>query len=130
MRIVNKYFKVLYKVYPRCSQENSVDGEPVAEVEEVPSVAVASAPSVPSHPSGPQGPLPPTASTCHELHDLSDDPVAEPDSEPSFKTVKERECWKMFRKMAEKGVTVSYDTVLRYVGGWKSNIFLKMVNLN
>lgn len=34
-------------------------------------------------------------------------------SEPEFHTDKERECWRLYRKMCEKGVSVSYDTVLR-----------------
>ncbi|XP_017481689.1 PREDICTED: uncharacterized protein LOC108370787 [Rhagoletis zephyria] len=29
------------------------------------------------------------------------------------RSLKERECWKLYRKMSVKGVTVSYDTVLR-----------------
>lgn len=28
-------------------------------------------------------------------------------------TVKEKECWRLFRKMDKKGVAVSYDTILR-----------------
>lgn len=28
-------------------------------------------------------------------------------------TLKERECWKLFQKMSNKGVTVSYETILR-----------------
>ncbi|KAJ9589871.1 hypothetical protein L9F63_017026 [Diploptera punctata] len=35
------------------------------------------------------------------------------DSEPEFQTTKERECWQLYRRMLEKGVSVSYDTVLR-----------------
>lgn len=37
----------------------------------------------------------------------------EEDAEPTFSTPKERECWELFKKMSEKGVSVSYDTVLR-----------------
>jgi hypothetical protein len=47
-------------------------------------------------------------------------PVSEPvppeDAvEPEFQTPKERECWQLYRRMLEKGVSVSYDTVLRSV---------------
>ncbi|XP_021938174.1 uncharacterized protein LOC110838856 [Zootermopsis nevadensis] len=35
------------------------------------------------------------------------------DVEPEFQTPKERECWQLYRRMMEKGVSVSYDTVLR-----------------
>lgn len=29
------------------------------------------------------------------------------------RTIKERECWKLFQKMSKKGVNVTYDTILR-----------------
>lgn len=29
------------------------------------------------------------------------------------RSLKERECWKLFQKMMNKGVTISYDTILR-----------------
>nr|CAD7578344.1 unnamed protein product [Timema californicum] len=32
---------------------------------------------------------------------------------PEFKSPKEKECWELYRRMCDKGVTVSYDTVLR-----------------
>ncbi|XP_022228198.2 uncharacterized protein LOC111077981 isoform X2 [Drosophila obscura] len=32
---------------------------------------------------------------------------------PYVRSIKERECWKLFQKMCAKGVSVSYDTVLR-----------------
>jgi hypothetical protein len=35
------------------------------------------------------------------------------DVEPEFQTPKERECWQLYRRMLEKGVSVSYDTILR-----------------
>ncbi|PSN33287.1 hypothetical protein C0J52_20680 [Blattella germanica] len=35
------------------------------------------------------------------------------DAEPEFQSPKERECWQLYRRMVEKGVSVSYDTVLR-----------------
>jgi hypothetical protein len=42
------------------------------------------------------------------------EPVASEDAvEPHFQTPKERECWQLYRRMLEKGVSVSYDTVLR-----------------
>ncbi|XP_046734941.1 uncharacterized protein LOC124404651 [Diprion similis] len=34
-------------------------------------------------------------------------------SEPQFQTRKERECWHLYRRMCDKGVYVSFDTVLR-----------------
>jgi len=34
-------------------------------------------------------------------------------AEPQFQTPKERECWQLYRRMLEKGVSVSYDTILR-----------------
>lgn len=34
-------------------------------------------------------------------------------SEPEFQTRKERECWHLYRRMCDKGVYVSFDTVLR-----------------
>jgi hypothetical protein len=41
------------------------------------------------------------------------DPVGSQDGEPEFQSPKERECWQLYRRMLEKGVSVSYDTVLR-----------------
>lgn len=41
------------------------------------------------------------------------DPVVSQDAEPEFQSPKERECWQLYRRMLEKGVSVSYDTVLR-----------------
>ncbi|XP_076672962.1 uncharacterized protein LOC143371550 [Andrena cerasifolii] len=34
-------------------------------------------------------------------------------TEPQFQTNKEKECWHLYRKMCDKGVSVSFDTVLR-----------------
>ncbi|KYM85874.1 hypothetical protein ALC53_04363 [Atta colombica] len=34
-------------------------------------------------------------------------------SEPQFQTTKEKECWYLYRRMCDKGVCVSFDTVLR-----------------
>ncbi|KOC67474.1 hypothetical protein WH47_11653 [Habropoda laboriosa] len=34
-------------------------------------------------------------------------------TEPHFQTNKEKECWHLYRKMCDKGVCVSFDTVLR-----------------
>lgn len=31
----------------------------------------------------------------------------------SLKTAKEKECWKLFQKMTNRGISVSYDTILR-----------------
>lgn len=33
--------------------------------------------------------------------------------EPKFGSEKEKQCWEMYRKMADKGLKVSYDTILR-----------------
>lgn len=35
-------------------------------------------------------------------------------SEPHFQTTKEKECWHLYKRMCDKGVCVSFDTVLRY----------------
>ncbi|KZC12746.1 hypothetical protein WN55_05346 [Dufourea novaeangliae] len=35
-------------------------------------------------------------------------------TEPQFHTNKEKECWHLYRKMCDKGVCVSFDTVLRF----------------
>ena len=36
-------------------------------------------------------------------------------AEPYCQTPKEKECWHLYRKMCDKGVFVSFDTVLRYI---------------
>lgn len=35
-------------------------------------------------------------------------------AEPYCQTPKEKECWHLYRRMCDKGVFVSFDTVLRY----------------
>lgn len=35
------------------------------------------------------------------------------DGQPMFKSDKEKECWTLFKKMTAKGVSVTFDTVLR-----------------
>ncbi|KAL6268686.1 hypothetical protein P5V15_001816 [Pogonomyrmex californicus] len=40
-------------------------------------------------------------------------PSEEMPSEPHFQTTKEKECWHLYRRMCDKGVCVSFDTVLR-----------------
>lgn len=35
--------------------------------------------------------------------------------EPPCQTAKEKECWHLYRRMCDKGVYVSFDTVLRFV---------------
>ncbi|XP_044272453.1 uncharacterized protein LOC123016244 [Tribolium madens] len=35
------------------------------------------------------------------------------DDQPKFGSVKEKECWEMYCKMADRGLKVSYDTILR-----------------
>ncbi|XP_046382300.1 translation initiation factor IF-2 isoform X2 [Ischnura elegans] len=32
---------------------------------------------------------------------------------PEFKSAKEKECWELYQRMCDKGLTVSYDTILR-----------------
>lgn len=36
------------------------------------------------------------------------------DGQPTFKSDKEKECWDLFKKMTAKGVSVTFDTVLRF----------------
>lgn len=36
------------------------------------------------------------------------------DGQPTFKSDKEKECWALFKKMTAKGVSVTFDTVLRF----------------
>ncbi|XP_055689199.1 uncharacterized protein LOC129793334 [Lutzomyia longipalpis] len=38
---------------------------------------------------------------------------ADDQSPENLKTAKERECWKLFQKMTNRGISVSYDTILR-----------------
>lgn len=39
---------------------------------------------------------------------------SEPETYPEMcRSKKEKECWKLFQKMLDKGVNVSYDTILR-----------------
>nr|XP_034189349.1 uncharacterized protein LOC117608396 [Osmia lignaria] len=40
-------------------------------------------------------------------------PVQSTSKEPRFQTNKEKECWHLYRKMCDKGICVSFDTVLR-----------------
>lgn len=35
------------------------------------------------------------------------------DGQPLLKTVKEKECWTLFKKMTDKGISVTFDTILR-----------------
>lgn len=42
------------------------------------------------------------------------------DGDPDFKSAKEKECWQLFKRMSSKGVSVSFETVLRYVVRWIS----------
>lgn len=34
-------------------------------------------------------------------------------SKPQLDTQKEKQCWDLYKKMSEKGVSVSFDTILR-----------------
>jgi len=36
------------------------------------------------------------------------------DGQPMLKSDKEKECWALFKKMTAKGVSVTFDTVLRF----------------
>jgi hypothetical protein len=36
------------------------------------------------------------------------------DGQPTLKSDKEKECWALFKKMTAKGVSVTFDTVLRF----------------
>ncbi|XP_044014271.1 uncharacterized protein LOC122856617 [Aphidius gifuensis] len=45
--------------------------------------------------------------------DFVDQEAVDADVEPHLRTTKEKECWHLYRKMCDKGVCVSFDTVLR-----------------
>ncbi|KAF4522058.1 hypothetical protein B566_EDAN004040 [Ephemera danica] len=72
-------------------------------------VTVAAAPEVSSGLVLPAS-APPSA-TLATQEDLEDEEDETP--RPRFETPKEKECWQLYRKMCEKGLTVSFDTVLR-----------------
>ncbi|KAJ1524872.1 hypothetical protein ONE63_009738 [Megalurothrips usitatus] len=82
------------EVHEDASPEDADDGRRVAG-------------AVPAAPGPRAAPRP--ASQDEDDREGSD---AEP-AEPPFSTPKERECWELFKKMSDKGITVSYDTVLR-----------------
>lgn len=42
-----------------------------------------------------------------------DDEARDLPLQPRFQSTKEKECWHLYRKMCDKGVYVSFDTVLR-----------------
>ncbi|KAL0279719.1 UNVERIFIED_CONTAM: hypothetical protein PYX00_001215 [Menopon gallinae] len=49
-----------------------------------------------------------------KIEESNEDEEKEDDKkEPEFKSPKEKECWVLYQKMLEKGVSVSFDTVLR-----------------
>lgn len=54
---------------------------------------------------------------CFSFEDLTtlsaDEKQEESDSKPQLDTQKEKQCWELYKKMCEKGVTVSFDTILR-----------------
>lgn len=54
-------------------------------------------------------------STPSESSKIEDeDKQAEGDnSKPQLDTQKEKQCWDLYKKMSEKGVSVSFDTILR-----------------
>lgn len=41
--------------------------------------------------------------------------AASDDGQPMFESDKEKECWALFKKMTAKGVSITFDTVLRFV---------------
>ncbi|GAB0099709.1 hypothetical protein DMENIID0001_155960 [Sergentomyia squamirostris] len=54
------------------------------------------------------------AVTNKTLHEPPTTALTEDDHSPdNLKTAKERECWKLFQKMTNRGISVSYDTILR-----------------
>ncbi|KYB24735.1 hypothetical protein TcasGA2_TC034947 [Tribolium castaneum] len=49
-----------------------------------------------------------------EIPEATEAEKTEPvDDQPKFGSVKEKECWEMYCKMADRGLKVSYDTILR-----------------
>jgi len=50
---------------------------------------------------------------CATVSNPADPKPDKTDGQPEFRTPKEKECWALFRRMTEKGLPVSYDTVLR-----------------
>ncbi|RZB40065.1 uncharacterized protein BDFB_002744 [Asbolus verrucosus] len=53
-----------------------------------------------------------TATTPVDGSDAAEKPETD-EGEPQFGSVKEKQCWDMYCKMADKGLKVSYDTILR-----------------
>lgn len=54
----------------------------------------------------------------NEQNQIDAEPITEENEEldpdmPKFDTPKERECWVMYKKMVDKGLPVTYDTLLR-----------------
>lgn len=47
------------------------------------------------------------------------------DGQPMLKSDKEKECWALFKKMTAKGVSVTFDTVLRFENIDMSKTILK-----
>lgn len=48
------------------------------------------------------------------------------DGQPMLKSDKEKECWALFKKMTAKGVSVTFDTVLRFENIDENKIILKI----
>lgn len=46
------------------------------------------------------------------------------DGQPTLKSDKEKECWALFKKMTAKGVSVTFDTVLRFENIDRNTIIL------
>lgn len=49
-----------------------------------------------------------------EKLETSNEATSSPDkTKPQLDTQKEKQCWDLYKKMSEKGVLVSFDTILR-----------------
>lgn len=49
----------------------------------------------------------------HQVEEKEEEEEEEKKQEPKFSSPKEKECWQLYQKMCDKGLTVSYDTILR-----------------
>lgn len=57
-----------------------------------------------------------------KIEESNEEEKDEDRKEPEFKSPKEKECWVLYQKMVEKGVTVSFDTVLRWAAATSDKI--------
>lgn len=53
------------------------------------------------------------AKQCRSTNIPGQTVVEDAESNDSLKSAKERECYKLFQKMTNRGISVSYDTILR-----------------